>query len=207
MKSLHLSIVTAAGIGAVVTLGIVLVLTMHGPNNTGQSNVANYPVSMLAFAMSINSTNIKVGDSIGIDISLANTSPNTLTVPPQHNWPLKKWSLGPCLFQIPFGMALMQGNYDTQNMTEGQRLLLYPRGVYMCRPIGIVNYIFEPSSTTATIDTYNSTNIPVTLQFHVAFNGFYQGQKFQPFTPGIYTVVGDDQWGHIAINHFTVTSG
>lgn len=205
MKSLTLSIITAAGIGAAVTFGIVLMFTLHS-FNTAQTNTENYPESMLQLNVSVNSTQVKPGQNVGMDISLVNTATHTLTINLEHNWPLKKWSLLPCLFHLPFGMALLQGNYTIDNMTQGNRLPLYPRGIYLCKTIGIVDYVFEPSSTQATVETYNSTNYPVSMQYHITFNGYYQNQRFQPLEPGVYTIVGDDEWGHVLVNHFTVTA-
>jgi hypothetical protein len=89
-------------------------------------------------------------------------------------------------------MALFRGNYSIDNMTEGKRLALYPSGVYMCRTIDIDSFVFQPSSNKTTIEI-NDTEYPITTQYHLAFNGFYQGQKFQPFTQGVYTVVGEDR--------------
>lgn len=206
MKSLHIYIVVAICIGVIVTIGVIASLS---PNtfklsNNPQSNFTNTSPSMLSFSASVNSTEIKAGKGIAMDISLQNTSPNTLVLSPEHDWPLKKWSMGPCLFHLPFGVALFQGNYSIDNMTEGQRLALYPSGVYMCRTIDIGDFIFQPSSNKATIEI-NGTNYPITTQYRLAFNGFYQGQIFKPLTQGAYTLIGEDRWGHISINHFTVT--
>lgn len=204
MKTLHLSVIIGGVIAAIIAAGVITLLTPHIFESNQQSGI-NQDASQLALAMSLNSTEIRPGQSMGMDISLANTSPNTVVLDLQHNWPLRKWSMGPCVFHLPFGMALLQGDYTAQNMTEGQRLTLYPRGVYMCRTIGITDFVFEPSGTSATIETYNSTNYHVTMQYHISFNGYYEGQKFQPFVPGEYTVVGDTMWGHLQIRHFTVT--
>lgn len=205
MKTLHLSIIIGAAAVAIAA-GTMVLLTPH-MFQYGQKSETADAASQLVLVMSLNSTDIKPGQSMGMDISLTNTSPNRVVLDLEHNWPLRKWSMGPCLFHLPFGMALLQGYYTAQNMTDGERLPLYPRGMYMCRTIGIVDFVFEPSSSKATIETYNSTNYPVTMQYHVGFNGYYNGQKFQPFVPGPYTVVGDDQWGHISIKHFVVTAG
>ncbi|MGI0087912.1 MAG: hypothetical protein ACREBI_08120 [Nitrosotalea sp.] len=206
MKSLHLYIIMAIGIGAIVTFGVIVSLSPNAfnLNHNYQSNSTNTSSSMLSFSVSVNSTEIKAGQGIAMDIVLDNTSPNSLVLNPQHDWPLKKWSMGPCLFHLPFGVALFRGNYSIDNMTEGERLPLYPSGVYMCRTINIGHFIFQPSSNKATIEI-NGTNYPITTQYNLAFNGFYQGQKFQSFTQGTYTVIGEDRWGQISINHFTVT--
>ncbi len=205
MRTLTLSIIIGAGVAVAITFGAIALLTPHMFQFNQQSSTSE-AASQLVFAMSLNSTQITRGQSMGMDLSLANNSPNTLVINPEHNWPLRKWSMGPCLFHLPFGMALLQGDYTIQNMTEGQHLPLYPAGLYVCKTIGIVDFVFQPSSTKATIETYNSTNYPVTMQYHLSFNGYYDGQKFQSFLPGVYTVVGDDQWGHISISHFTVTA-
>ena len=202
MNRLRISIAIGSGIAVLTAVGVLLLLTPHLFHFNQQSGPDGS--SQLALAMSLNASEIRAGQSMGMDISLANTSPDTLVIDPQHNWPLRKWSMGPCLFHLPFGMALMKGNYSIQNMTEGERLPLYQRGVYMCKTIGIVDFVFDPSSTKATVETYNSTNFPVTMKYHLSFNGYYDGQRFQPFLPGVYTVVGDDQWGHVSIKHFTV---
>ena len=43
----------------------------------------------------------------------------------------------------------------------------------------------------------------------VTSTGFWTGNRpnatFSHFTPGIYTVVGGDEWGVLAILHFTVS--
>ncbi|HJU13251.1 MAG TPA: hypothetical protein VJ792_02205 [Candidatus Nitrosotalea sp.] len=203
MKQLHLFITVGVGIAAVAAFGAAALL-FHVFQVNPQSGTE--PESGIALAMDLNSTAIRTGQTMGMDISLTNTTPGVLTINPQHNWPLRKWSMGPCLFHLPFGMALMQGDYTLQNMTDGQRLTLYPRGVYVCKTIGIVDFVFQPSSSKATIETYNSTNISVNMQYHVAFNGYYDGQTFRPLAGGMYTVVGEDQWGHVILKHFTVGS-
>jgi hypothetical protein len=207
MKSLNLYIITAIGIGVIVTFGAIVSFShIFNPSQNYQPISANTPQSMLSLNVSVNSTQIKAGQGVAMDIVLANTSPNVLTLRPQHNWPVRQWSILPCLFHLPFGMALFEGNYSVENMTEGKRLPFYQTGVYMCKTIGIVDYVFQPSSNKAVIETYNSTNYQVPMQYHVAFDGYYQGQKFQTLMPGVYTLIGDDEWGHLSINHFTVTN-
>ncbi|MFZ1077361.1 MAG: hypothetical protein WAN47_08040 [Nitrosotalea sp.] len=207
MKSLTLYIIMAISIGVIVTFGAIVSFShIFNPSQPYQPISENTPPSMLSLDVSVNSTQIKAGQGIAMDIVLDNTSPNVLTLRPQHNWPVKQWSILPCLFHLPFGMALFEGNYSVENMTEGKRLAFYKSGVYMCKTIGIVDYVFQPSSNQAVIETYNSTNYQVPMQYHVAFDGYYNGQKFQTLMPGVYTLVGDDEWGHLSINHFTVTN-
>lgn len=208
MKSVNLYIITAIGIGAIVAFGAIALFSPHtfNLNQNHQQNSAITPPSALSLDVTVNATQIKAGQGIAMDIVLTNTSPNPLTISTQHNWPVRQWSILPCLFHLPFGMALFAGNYSVDNMTEGKRLPFYQTGVYMCKTIGIVDYVFQPSSNKAVIETFNSTNYQVPMQYHIAFDGYYQDKKFQTLTPGVYTLVGDDEWGHFSINHFTVTS-
>ncbi|MDE1863519.1 MAG: hypothetical protein KGI33_11495 [Thaumarchaeota archaeon] len=202
MKTLHLSIIIGAAVAAAAAGGLVF-LAGHSLQTEQESSTEDESESALVLDLSLNSTDIRPGQEMGMDISLTNTSPKTLVLDPDHNWPLRKWSMGPCLFHLPFGMALMKGNYGANNMTDGQRLTLYPRGVYLCKPVGISGFVFDPSSSTGIIETHNSTR-QATMKYHVAFNGYYEGQRFVPLGPGIYTVVGDDQWGHVVVRHFSV---
>ena len=203
MRTLYISINISAGVAAIATIGVIF-LAGNQQHPYQQGGGLESDGSQLVLALSMNSTKIATGQEMGMDISLTNPSPSRLSVPPKHDWPLRKWSMGPCLFHLPFGMVLLKGNYGVDNMSDGQRLTLYPRGLYLCRPIGITGFVFEPSSSRVIVETYNSSR-QVTMKYHVAFNGFYEGQKFQPMDPGVYTVVGDDQWGHSVVRHFTVT--
>jgi hypothetical protein len=38
------------------------------------------------------------------------------------------------------------------------------------------------------------------------FNGYWDQGMVKPFKSGIYTLVGSDEWGHVAIEHFVVTN-
>jgi Flp pilus assembly protein CpaB len=62
MKPSHLFIITTAGIGVIVTLGILLVL--YHPYDTVQQSMTNAPESALSLGVSINSTEIKTGQRL-----------------------------------------------------------------------------------------------------------------------------------------------
>jgi hypothetical protein len=38
----------------------------------------------------------------------------------------------------------------------------------------------------------------------MVFSGYYVGGSFKSFDPGVYTVVGGDEWGGIVLLHFVV---
>ena len=80
--------------------------------------------------------------------------------------------------------------------------------------LAAVSYTFQPWSDIAAIYTgYGSEPDSINMTAKVTSAGFWtvtHGHPtwvFSSFTPGIYTVVGGDEWGALVILHFTVSSG
>ncbi|MDE1867612.1 MAG: hypothetical protein KGI08_07900, partial [Thaumarchaeota archaeon] len=172
-----------------------------------QSILANAS-NALHLLLSENSTVIGLGKTIGINIAVKNTLPANLTLNSQNNWPLEGLGLTPCTPAMPFGVVLLQGNYLQSNMTQAKHLGIYQNGTYMCPMLMYMSansYAFEPSSDIATLDTGNG-NFTKEMNFSLSIAGLYDKQGLEQFTPGAYTIVGGDEWGHIAIRHFTVAN-
>jgi hypothetical protein len=74
---------------------------------------------------------------------------------------------------------------------------------------GITFYDFRPSSDIAAIYTsYNTEPLSISMTAEVTSAGFWTGSPkatFSNFTPGIYTVVGGDEWDALVILHFTIS--
>src|SRR5207244_3197160 len=47
---------------------------------------------------------------------------------------------------------------------------------------------------------------PYQMGQNYKFNGYWDQGIVQPFKSGIYTLIGADEWGHVAIEHFVVTN-
>ncbi len=157
----------------------------------------------LKLLLSTNSTVIKPNQTLGIDITLNNTSSSVLVKDAQNNWPMQGLSMGPCQFD-PVGVGVYGGNYAIENITNARPLQLYQNGTYNCPAFaGIDRYIFEPSGDKAVLENSNG-NSTGEVKYHTSFDGFYTGNGFVPPDVGVYTILADDEWGHLAIQHFTV---
>jgi hypothetical protein len=128
-----------------------------------------------------------------------------------HDWPIGGLASGPCgPLNIPVGIAVLSGYYDAANVTSGKALQVYNPGVYACPAIisGITSYLFQPSSDNATVygSCQPSACFNETVSATVSVTGYWTGgpSTFTSFPSGVYTVVAGDEWGGLAILHFTV---
>jgi hypothetical protein len=174
----------------------------------------------LSLTLSIDSTSYQPGQQISITIAEKNTLATKDSIEAANAWFVQGLNMGrPCVANNPFGISILQGNYDTTNVASITPLNLYdPNVVYWC-PAGlsvVTAYDFQPSSDTAVIYSYfvmtpDSSLPPRSVQMigKVSSTGYWAGNRpaatFINFTPGIYTVVGGDEWGALVILHFTVT--
>lgn len=165
--------------------------------------------SFINLSLATNSTAIRHGQTVGVDIWISNTSGNKLTMNYDDNWPWKRLTLHPCVVGMPFGVALLEGDYSLQNLTAAKQLSLYQNGTYNCpmeRYDQVNAYVFEPSSDNATLETPNG-NFTSEIRQGIPVNGFYDhSNNFQILADGQYTIVAGDEWGHIALQHFTVSN-
>jgi phenolic acid decarboxylase len=73
-------------------------------------------------------------------------------------------------------------------------------------------YVFQPSSDIASVFYFDSFDpnpdlIDFKISSGITVTGYWlNGQETTPhnFTPGVYTVVGGDEWGALAVLHFVV---
>jgi hypothetical protein len=158
------------------------------------------------------------GQGISVLIDEQNTLATANNVTASDNWSLKGLGVGPCgPVNYPMGVAIFQGNYTASNVSSAKPLQLYnPKGIYLCPVLVLVSsYSFAPSSDTASVfgSCGNSNPNPCLTDFKVSseitVTGYWtwpNGQQptFGNFTPGVYTLVGGDEWGALAVLHFVV---
>jgi hypothetical protein len=172
----------------------------------------------LSLTLAIDSTSYQPGQQISITIAEKNTLATKDSIEAANAWFVQGLNMGPCVTKYPFGISILQGNYDTTNVASITPLNLYDPNVVIWCPVGlsVTAYDFQPSSDTAVIYSYflSSTGNswpPWSMQMigKVSSTGYWAGNRpaatFINFTPGIYTVVGGDEWGALVILHFTVT--
>ncbi len=185
------------------------------PPTTTASDLTSTSVtaeSGLKLTLSLNSIAFQTGDEVAVTISEENTLSSENNVPVADLWPVRGLSVGPCgVVNYPFGVAILQGDYDAESVADVMLLVLYnPDAVYYgpCVLAGIVSSTFHPLSDTADIYTeYDSMPVALDMSAGVNVKGYWSGSSsaYSNFAPGVYTVVGADEWGTLAILHFTVS--
>ncbi len=180
------------------------------------SSVVNYS-SRLRFTLSMNSSTLSTGQPVEIEISEQNTLLLTNTVASSHDWPITGLSLSPCgILNYPMGFAIFKGYHLQNDLPSADRLDLYGPGVYFCPLIlfGISSYTFAPGSDSASINAGPSPNpsFTIPIQSQGTFNGYWSSSipylsspTFHSFSPGVYTIVGGDEWGDLLVLHFVVS--
>ena len=167
----------------------------------------------LSLTLSLNSTTYRPGDQISVTIHEKNILARENNIHGADRWPVQGLRLGPCRTVYPFGISILQGYYDEKSVVAITPLQLFdPNAVYLC-PVMLAgvyyHFDFQPWSDVATIYLDNFEPYSINMIATVTSVGFWTGSRpnatFSNFTPGIYTVVGGDEWGALVILHFTIT--
>jgi hypothetical protein len=168
----------------------------------------------LSLTLSLNSTTYRAGEQVTLTIHEKNTLAAENNIPVANRWPVEGLTLSSCgTLNYPFGISILQGYYDAKDVGTIAPLQLFnPNVVPLCPMMlaGIIAYDFQPGSDVAIIHTsYDSEPWSINMTARVTSAGFWTGSHpnatFSNFTPGIYTVVGGDEWGALVVLHFTVT--
>ena len=175
----------------------------------------------LSLTLSLNSTTYQYRDQITVTIDEKNTLAIENNISASDNWPVfGHLGVGPCnTLNYPFGIALLQGYYDAESIASATPLEIYTLKLCPCERV-IVSYVFQPSSDIASRCTIEGDWLsPISMNTDVTLTGVcdrwipintstgiaYQ-QATSNFTPGIYTLVGGDEWGTLVILYFRVSS-
>lgn len=184
--------------------------TIHSPTSPTIYNTE--PDLNLTFSLSQSSLN--KGEGLNITVALFNNESHFLMVNVSDNWPYflgeqNSMTMGPCGGNLPFGIVILNEDYNLTTYSQGSPLTIYEPGIYMC-PVEypISSYEFLPLSNHTLLISSENPPINYTLESSIFLNGswFYVGNQleFRNFSPGIYTVVAADEWGAVQIVHFSV---
>jgi hypothetical protein len=189
--------------------------TTTATNVNGINSVAKKFANGLSLAILVNPQLIKPGYPIHIVISESNTLSKMNNLRVSNKWPISGLSVGICgTDSYPFGVIVFQGSYTTENLSSATPLELYDPNTQVvgCMPpvSNVTAYDFKSSSDIATLsgDAINgSTTFEMSAEVIGGINWVGNPPKAvqQYFEPGIYTVVGGDEWGNMVILHFTVS--
>jgi hypothetical protein len=169
--------------------------------------------SGLSLTLSLNSTTYHPGEQISVTINEKNILPIENKIHAANRWPAPGLSLTPCgTLSYPFGISILKGYYDAKDAVAISPLQLFdPNAFYTCPAVlAPVSYDFQPGSDVAAIYPGNPEPYSINMTARVTSAGFWTGSRpnatFNNFTPGIYTMVGGDEWGALVILHFTISS-
>jgi hypothetical protein len=172
------------------------------PTSSGE-NLSASSIQGLELMVSTNATEVPPGDSIQVSLSEFNSLSVANNVSAAHDWPTSV-ALGPCenIYVQPFGIAVYMGHVDEQNLSQGERVNIFPPTACPEYVRLVTGYEFQPMSDIAMVlPGSGATPSPLVGNVNVGMNYSPQGQ---PLTPGSYTIVAADEWGTLAFAYFTV---
>jgi hypothetical protein len=174
----------------------------------------------LRLALSIGQSAIRQNQGVLMNVSLVNTlgTQNNLTAFTTG----VNASLGPCS-NVPLGVGIFRGNYAVGNVSDVKPLDIFGPGPIDCGAEGLTPYFsFAPSSDNVTLvypqalsgssNLYSEKKANASMQFW----GYWTdkpvvpsadgglNEAFTSFSPGLYTIAGEDWWGQVTVLHFQV---
>jgi hypothetical protein len=195
--------------------GSLVVLHFTVSQDTAGGNSArSLSVNGLRLYLSLDSTIYQPEQQVTIVIDETNMLSKTNNVTTSDKWPLSGLSVSHCgTLNYPFGVAIFQGYYASGDISSATPLKLYdPLAVYSCPMVlsEIDTYAFQPLSDIAAVFQISDTNPVLTenMNVEVQTTGYWIGSTavtLTNFDPGVYTVVGGDEWGSLLVVHFTVS--
>ena len=165
----------------------------------------NQASSVLKLSLATNSKTIHYGESIWMEISVRNTLPVPFVALSENNWKFNASSLNQCS-STPVGVSILSGYYTEENMTERKQLSLYDNNINCPYVLyKVIGYQFEPSGNKILSCSSNTNNscIDNEMKYQISFRGYWS-DSLHPFDIGTYTIIGADEWRHVAIEHFVV---
>jgi hypothetical protein len=182
-----------------------IIIPLLNDTNSGKSEATNENKTSptLQLFLSVDSGYENPAWPVSIDIALNNTGSVPLTLEKSDNWPRNDLTSGMCS-NLPFGISILKGYYTEQNMSSARSLVIYQL-VPCPMPTLIKSYTFQPLSSMATQKCDSLFSCPglTDMKAHLVIPDFMDNGQHHSFDVGPYTIVGGDEWGHVAIQHFT----
>ena len=195
---------------AILATGVlgVAVLLFPAQKEAGPLSATGSGSSGLVLNLSINDSSIAQGHSVEVHISETNSLSTMNNVTAAQNWGTT-FSLGRCSANYPFGIFLLKGYYTLQNFTQGERVRLQsPVQNYMCvrPPFSTSYYHFLPKTDTAVVQVgMGNQTVTLPMGTSIPITGYWTAEgSFTPLQHGTYTLVAGDEWGALAMLHFSV---
>ena len=187
---------------SVAALALLLLLVAVGSLEAFPSQTYAFSSPpMVRFIVSLNSTAIAPGQTLGVTL----TDVNLLPFPNEPSGYLSmpdNLTTSPCGLSYPFGMNAYQGRYTQANISSAKPLAVFDDfGIFDC-PLNIVGiYRLGPfQSVTRQVDISGYWTNGTTPQ---PGGGISEG-VLRSFAPGTCSLLVGDAWGHTALLYFQV---
>lgn len=226
-KSAVLTFIPVLVVASMFGLYVAVSTPQTSVGTTTTSMSASYPIVAqttnstigLKLELSINSTRLGQGQGLSINITEYNTLDKQNNVSTAKDWGNLSLSLGPCGSNLPVGASIFQGYYTPSNISSASALSLFAQNqIYAC-PVSLYvqYYLFQPTSDYGCMYVLSGNGsscfylyspgqlYPISGSLDVS-SYWDQANSQHDFSPGVYTVVGGDEWGQIVILHFVVSS-
>jgi hypothetical protein len=200
-----------------------LLLFLSGKAATNVTTTTNSTLG-LSLSITVNTTVLRSGQAIAITLDEFNALDGFNNVTTSDNWAYSDFQGMPCtpdypaLPNLPFSIAIVQGYYTESNLTGAVSLPIFspPGAFYGCPYMGPppTEFDFYPSSDLTIVHTSGisgSSLINESATQTLSFNGYCAPYNSTSgtvqtinFSPGVYTIIGGDEWGQLAVLHFIV---
>lgn len=151
--------------------------------------------------------------NFNVSAEVMNLRNSSNPVPDMNDWAYPADSLNPnspCGSPGPVGLGVFRGYYDYSNYSKASTLYLYDvNSTYMCTTIAISNgtLSFFPSSSELQIFQPNyQPGINENAYISDTISNYWSASysTYRDFEPGVYTLIGADEWGQVVLLHFQV---
>ncbi|MDG7005834.1 MAG: hypothetical protein JRM86_02750 [Nitrososphaerota archaeon] len=167
--------------------------------------IVSHDPSALRLTASLNSTSIQRNGTLGVTVSEASSLRVPVELPLARDWAVQNLTAGVCPdpAAYPFGVAVFQGVYGRGNASSAVALpLIPPGGSYMCGLAGRGDSArFPPLAEVTLTDSFSGY---FTSGYTELPGGGASPGVFHAFSPGRYTLVAGDEWGHLVFLYFQV---
>jgi hypothetical protein len=211
---------------AVAAMGYIFLVPHASPSGNGGTGECGYSSTCqyvnsqgLRLELAVNATVLKPADVVAVTLSEAeNGSSPEIEMPSARAWGVQGLSLGGCppATPLPFGIAIFRGYFTQANVSSASRIPIFY--VLACptttqTTTTAASYSFPQGTVMSSItDVHvnNSTLIPTTTG-QCSSNGtpatcLTPVASLESTAPGVYTLVGGDEWGNLVFLHFTVVA-
>jgi hypothetical protein len=199
--------------GKLITSATTSITSTTTTISSNSNSTSSNSISGLSLSLSLDGMTYQPGQEVSISVDEKNTLSTINNVTATDNLPsefMSGFTNDPS--PLPFGLAVLQGNYTVSNYSAMTPLIIYdPSKVYIgTQVVGPTSYAFQPLSDTAVLEggSYNFID-GVKLQYEIGINSYWPNDASTTstnFEPGVYTVVAGDEWGALVVVHFTVSS-